>query len=86
MGFEDVASVDAFDGIWACASLLHVAMVDFPDVSRRLITALRPGGAWYLSFKYGEGERFSRGRWFTDHTERSLEAALQGQSVEVVDA
>jgi SAM-dependent methyltransferase len=85
MGFEDVNWVDAFDGIWACASLLHVATADLPGVSRRLVTALRPGGVWYLSFKYGEGERYSRGRRFTDQTEETLKQALSGLDVEVVD-
>lgn len=86
MRFEDVEWVDAFDGVWACASLLHVATVDFLDVAQRLVAALRPGGAWYLSFKYGEGERYSNGRWFTDHTEETLKEALEGLDVEVVDA
>lgn len=86
MGFEDVDWVDTFDGIWACASLLHVATAELPGVTRRLVTALRPGGAWYLSFKYGEGERYSRGRRFTDQTERTLREALNGLAVEVVDS
>ena len=42
--FEDVAWQDRFDGIWACASLLHVAPADLPDALRRLQRALRPGG------------------------------------------
>jgi SAM-dependent methyltransferase len=86
MGFEDVDWMDTFDGIWACASLLHVATAELPSVTRRLVTALRPGGAWYLSFKYGEGERYSRGRRFTDQTEQTLREALNGLGVEVVDS
>ena len=86
MGFEDVSWVEAFDGIWACASLLHVAVADLPGVTRRLVTALRPGGAWYLSFKYGQGERYSRGRRFTDQTEVTLKEVLNGLDVEVVDS
>lgn len=86
MGFEDVDWMDTFDGIWACASLLHVATAELPSVTRRLVTALRPGGAWYLSFKYGEGERYSRGRRFTDQTEQTLREALNGLAVEVVDS
>jgi SAM-dependent methyltransferase len=81
MAFDEVNWLDQFDGIWACASLLHVAAVDFPNVSRRLVTALRPGGFWYLSFKYGEGERVSGGRKFTDYTENSLKNALTGARV-----
>ncbi len=86
MRFEDVDCIDSFDGIWACASLLHVATADLPGVSRRLLMALRPGGRWYLSFKYGSGERYSRGRRFTDQTEETLKQALNGLDVEVVDS
>jgi 2-polyprenyl-3-methyl-5-hydroxy-6-metoxy-1,4-benzoquinol methylase len=53
MRFEDVASQEEFDGIWACASLLHVPAADFPSVAARLAWALRPRGAWYMSFKLG---------------------------------
>lgn len=46
--FEDVAWQERFDGIWACASLLHVAPADLPDVLRRLQRALRPGGVMFF--------------------------------------
>ena len=55
--FEDVAWQERFDGIWACASLLHVAPADLPDVLRRLQRALRPGGVMFFNFKYGQGQR-----------------------------
>jgi SAM-dependent methyltransferase len=45
--------VDAFDGIWACASLLHVSRKDLADVFRRLERALKKGGILYASFKVG---------------------------------
>ena len=71
-----VAWQDAFDGIWACASLLHVPAATFPDVARRLAASLRPGGVCYMSFKYGERERLAGGRLFTDHTEATVAQAL----------
>jgi SAM-dependent methyltransferase len=51
--FEDMDYVDEFDGIWACASLLHVSRKDLPDVFRRLERALKKGGVLYASFKVG---------------------------------
>ncbi len=45
MRIEDVAWQKEFNGIWACASLLHVPVVDFPGATTRLAAALRPGGA-----------------------------------------
>lgn len=59
---------EVYDGIWACASLLHLQKTELLPVMKVLSQALRPGGAFYVSFKYGtfEGER--NGRHFTDFT------------------
>jgi SAM-dependent methyltransferase len=68
---------DAFDGIWTCASLLHVPRSDLPDALSRLARALKPGGVWYMSFKYGDTERLTdHGRHFTDMNEPLLTAAI----------
>jgi superfamily II DNA or RNA helicase/HKD family nuclease len=70
--FEDVEDIACFDGIWCCASLLHVAQADVPEVLMRLWRALRPGGTLYVSFKHGQGERVHHGRGFTDADEPTL--------------
>ncbi|MFB1487712.1 MULTISPECIES: class I SAM-dependent methyltransferase [unclassified Thiocapsa] len=75
--FQEIEWQDAFDGIWACASLLHVPMAELPVVLVRLGRALKPDGVLYASFKYGAGEREHGGRRFTDLDERGL-AALVG--------
>ncbi len=57
-----------YEGIWACASLLHLQKTELLSVMKVLSQALTLGGAFYVSFKYGtfEGER--NGRHFTDFT------------------
>ena len=77
MLFDELNDVEAYDGIWACASILHVPSAELPDIFRRMITALKPGGIIYTSFKYGtfEGER--NGRRFTDFTEETFAAFLK---------
>jgi SAM-dependent methyltransferase len=75
--FQDIDWCQRFDGIWACASLLHVPMVELPNVLQRLSRALRSGGVLYASFKYGHGERDSGGRRFTDLDEAALSERLQ---------
>ena len=70
--FEDVHEVGTFDGIWCCASLLHVPMAAMPATLDRLWRALRPGGTLYVSFKQGTGERVHAGRRFTDADEATL--------------
>jgi SAM-dependent methyltransferase len=76
--FQDIAWTQAFDAVWACASLLHVSAAELPDALGRLANALRPGGVLYASFKYGSGERDHHGRRFTDLDEPGL-AVLLGQ-------
>ena len=47
---------DAFDGLWACASFLHVPREDAPATLREFHRTVRPGGVFYLSVKRGDGE------------------------------
>jgi 2-polyprenyl-3-methyl-5-hydroxy-6-metoxy-1,4-benzoquinol methylase len=57
MSFSEIDGKAQYDGIWCCASLLHVPSSELPAVMQKLADALKPGGVWYVSFKYGNGER-----------------------------
>lgn len=70
--FRDVDEVDAYDGIWCCASLLHVMPAEMPAVLTRLWNALAPGGVLYASFKHGTGTRLHGSRLFTDADESQV--------------
>jgi SAM-dependent methyltransferase len=48
-----------YDGVWACASLIHVARDDFGMVLKRLAEATRTGGALHASVRDGDGEDVS---------------------------
>lgn len=50
-------AADAFDGLWACASFLHVPREDAPATLAEFHRVLRPGGVALLSVKRGDGER-----------------------------
>ncbi|MEA3643473.1 MAG: class I SAM-dependent methyltransferase [Lamprobacter sp.] len=76
--FQAIDWCERFDGIWACASLLHVPLAELPAVLQRLTRALRPAGVLYVSFKDGAGERDSDGRHFTDLNETALAELLDG--------
>lgn len=78
--FAEVNEVASYDGIWACASLLHLPESELPDTLQRLWHALKPGGLVYVSFKHGEDARQHGGRHFTDATESRLNQWLQGIS------
>ena len=68
MDFYDLTDTEKYDGIWACASLLHLAKEELPVVLSKLRDALIRDGVIYASFKFGvfEGER--NGRYFSDFT------------------
>jgi SAM-dependent methyltransferase len=73
---EALAGHERFDGIWACASLLHLPKAELPAVLARLAGALKPSGVLYASFKRGSfaGER--NGRYFTDLEPEAAEALV----------
>ena len=78
MRFQDVDAVEIYDGIWCCASLLHVSEAELPGVMTKLAMALKPGGVGYLSFKHGRGERKKDGRIFTDMDVAGLQKLVDG--------
>ena len=76
--FFELDAEEQYDGIWACASVLHVEKDRLPELFRIMATALKPGGVMYLSFKYGDFSGIREGRLFTDLTEVSFRELLIG--------
>ena len=72
MLFQELDAKDLYDGIWACVSILHLSKKELQDVVYRITAALKPGGIFYTSFKYGNFEGIRGSRYFTDFTEESL--------------
>ena len=78
MRFADLEAEAAYDGVWACASLLHVPAATLPDILARVRCALRPGGVFVASFKAGGGEgRDSMGRYYNYPSAETLKAAYR---------
>ena len=77
MLFDELEAVAKYDGIWACASILHLAWADLVAVMQKMVRAVKAGGVIYTSFKYGQftGER--NGRFFTDLDEKGLARLLK---------
>ena len=63
--FHELNETNNYDGVWACASLLHLPTDE-----------LKKGGYFYASFKYGEFEGERDGRYFNDFTEESFKNLL----------
>ncbi len=74
--FDDINWRDEFDGVWACASLLHLRSEEIAPAVTRIALALRSGGVLFLSMKAGQFEGPREGRWFTDTTPMGLRELL----------
>ncbi|WP_047046844.1 class I SAM-dependent methyltransferase [Vibrio mexicanus] len=70
------ATPESFDGIWACASLLHVPTEELPSVLNKYGELLTPKGVFYCSFKYGDTDQIRNGRFFSDMNETKLQKML----------
>lgn len=68
MLFQELDEKEKYDGIWACASILHLPKKQLREVLENMYAALKSEGWIYISFKYGEFEGERNGRYFTDFT------------------
>ena len=76
MLFQELTDEEKYDGIWACASILHVKKAELPEILQKMYVATKKKGIIYVSFKYGDFEGERNGRYFTDMTEESMAELL----------
>ena len=77
MLFQELNVSEEYDGVWACASILHVEKAKLPDVMKKMASATKKGGVVYSSFKYGDFVGVRNGRFFTYLTEESFGELLR---------
>ena len=77
MLFQELNVSEEYDGVWACASVLHVEKAKLPDVMKKMASATKKGGVVYSSFKFGDFEGVRNGRFFTYLTEESFGELLR---------
>ena len=56
MLFHDLDDVEAYEGVWANACLLHVPRLELADVLALIWRALKPAGYFFASYKEGDGD------------------------------
>ena len=83
--FLEFESNTQFDGIWACASLLHLPFAELATNITYLAKYLASDGFFYCSFKYGEEEQTRNGRHFTSMTEEKLALLLKATSLQIFE-
>lgn len=85
MKFQEIDFEEEFDGIWACASLLHVTYEELSSVMAKLRKALKSKGIIYVSFKYGTTKMIKGERTFSNFTEATAEKMLNETGFEVIE-
>ena len=75
-----------FDGIWCCASLLHLRDEEIQSFFDKLTNNLKPGGVIFISVKEGSG-RFidDKGRYMKLFTEKELEDLLTEEGINTIE-
>lgn len=81
MYFLELNEEQAYDGIWACASLLHLSAEELKEVLVLMARSLKEKGIAYISFKYGEYEGMRNGRYFLDMTEERWKSMMKAAGV-----
>ena len=74
--FQQLDEEEIYDGVWACASILHVSYKKLAGILFKIAKALKSKGIAYISFKYGTFEGEKNGRYFTDMTEKKMRQLL----------
>jgi SAM-dependent methyltransferase len=83
---EEITYESCFDGIWACASLLHLPKIVLPSALQRLLNALVPGGALFASLQAGEGEVVTEdGRFFAYYQHDEILGIVRGAGFQIVE-
>lgn len=70
--FSELDFHEVFDGVWACASLLHTTSNELNAVLEKVAECLKPGGVLYMSFKHGDFSGFRNGRYFNDYKTKAM--------------
>jgi SAM-dependent methyltransferase len=84
---EELADENAFDAIWACASLVHVPRNLLAAVVRRFHKALVAGGLMYASVQEGGGDRLlSDGRFFADYQRAKFQRVIEEAEFDIRDS
>lgn len=72
INFLDMNYKNEFEGIFACASLLHLSNEDLLEVLKKISNALKQNGILYTCFKYGDSTRVDKGRFYNDMNEEKF--------------
>jgi len=74
--FSDIDFIEEFDGVWACASLIHLDPKEFCDALSKLYRALKSGGTIFISLKEKDNNSTAQQRKTYYHEEKIVKKIL----------
>lgn len=77
MTYDEMEFDDVFDGIWACAALVHLTDDEMREIMKKLIQALKADGILYFSVHKGDRDGIYNGRYFRDYTRKELSDLME---------
>lgn len=83
--FEEMIWKDTFNGVWACASLLHIPDSKLDEILGNIYDSLKDEGIFYCSFKLGNGERKDGKRTYNDFDLEHLMKLLEFNNFKVLE-
>ena len=72
MRFDELDFVNAFDGVWASATLHHAPAEQLAGIFETIRRATKPNGIFHATFKAGADRRDKFGRFFCAVSESAL--------------
>lgn len=86
LSFAEMDFNEVFDGIWACASLLHVPGDQIEEIFAKVVKSLKENGVLFMSFYYGDFEGDRNGRYYKDYRTRSIKDLISGyENLEIIE-
>ena len=82
---ENLNCCKKYDGIWACASLLHVKRENLRHVFFKCKSALKENGIMYCSFKYGDKEIIKDNRYFNYVNEKLIKEVASFDNFKIIE-
>lgn len=84
--FSALSEEEFYDGIWACASLVHVENGKLLDILNKIRNALKKDGVIYICLKLGTGEEIdNQGRYYAYVTKEEFMGMLNNCGLIIKD-
>jgi hypothetical protein len=86
LSFAEMDFNEVFDGIWACASLLHVPGDQIEEIFTKVVKSLKVNGVLFMSVYYGDFEGERNGRYYKDYRTKSMKELISRfENMEIIE-